>query len=355
MDERPRRKKGKYSVDQFKESIKEEPEFEIWSGLRPLFNEYIWWFIGSVLVLTGSIMGIREAWLVLSGINRHLTVLGAVVLYQFLFTALGVFLGTRSVITGRLLSVISLLLLPISFSVASDVLSVNTILGLIVLFVLMGLTSGILSIIAKLFQLQANGFIIALLPSLTLLSLTSLVGSSINLILLSFLPLLVVGYVGSRVIQSKVYSKGLFLLSIYGALSVLIVCLNQIPAGGNLQFALGTLELGILLLWILGLSSILVTTFGTLGKANETKRLFVVLEILFLAVPLAISSAGGIFILTTANINQFVFSIPRAVYMSLPLLSTLLFFTTIFRHEMSIHPFIFCSHYRNVFSKKNFY
>jgi hypothetical protein len=96
MDERPRRKKGKYSVDQFKESIKEEPEFEIWSGLRPLFNEYIWWFIGSVLVLTGSIMGIREAWLVLSGINRHLTVLGAVVLYQFLFTALGVFLGTRS-------------------------------------------------------------------------------------------------------------------------------------------------------------------------------------------------------------------------------------------------------------------
>lgn len=343
MDERPRRKKGKYSVDQFKESIKEEPEFEIWSGLRPLFNEYIWWFIGSLLVLTGSIMGIREAWLVLSGINRHLTVLGAVVLYQFLFTALGVFLGTRSVITGRLLSVISLLLLPISFSVASDVLSVNTILGLIVLFVLMGLTSGILSIIAKLFQLQANGFIIALLPSLTLLSLTSLVGSSINLILLSFLPLLVVGYVGSRVIQSKVYSKGLFLLSIYGALSVLIVCLNQIPAGGNLQFALGTLELGILLLWILGLSSILVTTFGTLGKANETKRLFVVLEILFLAVPLAISSAGGIFILTTANINQFVFSIPRAVYMSLPLLSTLLFFTTIFRHEMSIHPFMILS------------
>ena len=215
----------------------------------------------------------------LSGINRHLTVLGAVVLYQFLFTALGVFLGTRSVITGRLLSVISLLLLPISFSVASDVLSVNTILGLIVLFVLMGLTSGILSIIAKLFQLQANGFIIALLPSLTLLSLTSLVGSSINLILLSFLPLLVVGYVGSRVIQSKVYSKGLFLLSIYGALSVLIVCLNQIPAGGNLQFALGTLELGILLLWILGLSAILVTAFGTLGKTNETKRLYVVLEI----------------------------------------------------------------------------
>ncbi|HRG75050.1 MAG TPA: hypothetical protein PLX69_10870 [Leptospiraceae bacterium] len=343
MDERPRRRKGKYSVDPFKESIKEEPAFEIWSGLRPLFNEYIWWFIGSLLVLTGSIMGIREAWLVLSGINRHLTVLGAVVLYQFLFTALGVFLGTRSVITGRLLSVISLLLLPVSFSVVSDVLSVNIVLGLVVLFILMGLTSGILSIIAKLFQLRAKGFIVAILPSLSLLSLASLFGIGIYSILLSFFPLFAVGYVGNRMVQSDAGSKGLFLLSIYGALSVLIACLNQIGLDGNSQFALGTLQLGILLLWILGLSAILVTAFGTLSKTNETKRMYVVLEVLFLAVALAISSVGGMFILTSANTNQFVFAIPRAVYMSLPLFSSLLFLTTVFRHEMSIHPFMILS------------
>ena len=144
-------------------------------------------------------------------------------------------------------------------------------------------------------------------------------------------------------IQSDVYSKGLFLLSIYAAISALIVCLNQIPMEGNSQFAFGTLELGILLLWILGLSAILVTAFGTLGKTNETKRLYVVLEIFFLAVALAISSAGGMFILITANTTQFVFAILRAVYITLPLLSTVLFVTTVARHEMSIHPFMILS------------
>jgi hypothetical protein len=51
-------------------------------------------------------MGIREAWTVLTGVNRHLMVLIAVIIYEFLFTALGLFLNTKSVVTGKLLTAI---------------------------------------------------------------------------------------------------------------------------------------------------------------------------------------------------------------------------------------------------------
>ncbi len=345
LDEKPKRRKGKYSVHEFKSKPK-EPEFEIWSGLRPLFNEYIWWFIGSLLVLTGSIMGIREAWLVLSGLNRHLTVLGAVALYEFLFTALGIFLGTRSVVTGRLLTVISLLLLPVSFSVVSDVLLENVILGILVLVVLTGITSGILSIIAKQFQLAARDFIFVILPSLVVQSLIPFSGSGIYSIILSFLPLAIVSYSGRKFISSKAGSKGLFLLSIYGAICVLAIYLNQ-PFENNSSFQLGSLSLGVLFLWMFGLCAILAITFGTYGFQNEPRRIYTILEILILAVTLVIAAISGIFLYSTQAWEMNEDSI-RFLYILIPIIVSILFFDTIPRHEMAIHPFMvlsICSSY----------
>lgn len=89
--------------------------------LKPLFNEYVWWFIAMVLVISGSVMGIREAWLRFEGILRPLTILFAFFTYHALFLGLGIFLFRRSAATGRMLLILSATLIPVMFSIANSV------------------------------------------------------------------------------------------------------------------------------------------------------------------------------------------------------------------------------------------
>ncbi|WP_224367405.1 hypothetical protein [Hyalangium versicolor] len=78
-------------------------------------HEYVWWFLGALLVLGGSLMGVREAWRALGGVPRQLIVTGALFAYHAGFIGLGVFLGRRSLSAGRVLAGIGLSLLPIVF------------------------------------------------------------------------------------------------------------------------------------------------------------------------------------------------------------------------------------------------
>ena len=75
--------------------------------LKPLFNEYVWWFIALVLVISGSIMGIREAWLRFEGILRPFTILFAFFVYHMLFLGLGIFIHRKSAGTGKMLLLIA--------------------------------------------------------------------------------------------------------------------------------------------------------------------------------------------------------------------------------------------------------
>lgn len=331
-------RKNKHNNNQI---LSPEPEFVIWAGIRPLFNEYIWWFIGSLLVLTGSIMGIREAWLVLTGISRHITVLSAIFLYQVLFLALGIFLGTKSILTGRLLSGISLLLLPVSFSVVSDVIISNSMIGFISLAILIGLNYIFLRFISNQFQLHSNQILIPILPSMVFLALIPFFGLGLPSILLCFLPLVSIQQMGKKLLENKVGSMGLFLLSIYGGLSVLAVYLN-LPAESGERFVLGSLSLVVLFLWVLLLSAILAIGFGMYAFRNEVRRVYLIMELFFLAVTLVIASISGIFIYTTP-VNEFGLNLIRSLYILIPCLVSLLFFDTISRHEMSINPFMVLS------------
>ena len=340
LDEKLLSRKGKYDTRKFK--VKQtEPEFEIWSGLRPLFNEYIWWFIGTILILAGSIMGIREAWTVLTGVNRHLMVLIAVIIYQFLFTALGLFLNKKSVVTGKLLTVISILLLPVSFSVVSDVFLASNSLGIIALIISSILSMGILSFIAKQFQISIVGGVLAILPSLVLQAIIPKFTESLYPGILIFLPLCIVSYCGRNFTLYKEGSKGIFLISIYGALSVLAVFLNQ-SFVLNSSFELGSMPLVILFIWILGMSSIFAISFGSFGIKKETSRVYIILEIFFLAVTLVIASVSGLFLFTTQTWEMNI-GIIRIVYSLIPIGVTILFFNTINRHDMSFHLFMILS------------
>jgi hypothetical protein len=314
-------------------------EFEIWSGLRPLFNEYIWWFIGSLLVLTGSIMGIREAWMVLNEMSRHITVLGALFLYQALFVGLGVFLGSRSVITGRLLSGISILLLPVLFSVASDVILLDSFIGYITLIIISFLSAGLLSIISKQYELETLALIIPILPSVIIQSLIPFLGPSLFSVLLTFLPLIAVSSMAKSVEQQRATGgKGLLFLSMYGAFAVIIIFINQTLVGG-VTFSMGSLPMAVFLLWLLSISYILSTAFGALNILSETTKIFGVLEILFLAIVLVIASGSGLFIYATIP-AKFAYSLTRLLYLIMPVLATSIFFKTINRYVAAIHPFM---------------
>lgn len=84
-------------------------------GVPPRLQEYVWWFIGTVLVLGGSLMGVREAWRALGGVPRQLLVGGALFAYHASFVGLGVLLARRALPVGRVLAGIGLGLLPVVF------------------------------------------------------------------------------------------------------------------------------------------------------------------------------------------------------------------------------------------------
>ncbi|QSQ12567.1 hypothetical protein [Myxococcus landrumensis] len=118
------------------------------SSNSPRLNDFIWWFLGAVLVLGGSLMGVREAWQALGGVPRQLLVTGALWGYHAGFIGLGVFLSRRSLPVGRVLSGIGLALLPVAFVALSSLVALSPLLGVAV-------SLGVA--IAGLFPLRAAG------------------------------------------------------------------------------------------------------------------------------------------------------------------------------------------------------
>ncbi len=134
--------------------------------VRPLLYENVGWFIGTLLVLAGSVYGVREAWRTLGGIARHVTVGGALFAYHAAFVGLAALLAKKSEATGRVLAVISLGLLPVVFVALSSMLQVNVVVGsMIALPFVVGawLTT---SSAARRFSLAGSALPLAMVPSL---------------------------------------------------------------------------------------------------------------------------------------------------------------------------------------------
>ena len=99
------------------------------SGAVPKLHEYVWWFLGAVLVLGGSLMGVREAWRALGGVPRQLLVTGALFAYHSAFVGLGVLLARRSASAGRVLASIGIALLPVVFVALSSLVGLAPAMG----------------------------------------------------------------------------------------------------------------------------------------------------------------------------------------------------------------------------------
>ena len=97
---------------------------------KPLGALQVFWFIGAVLVLAGSLMGVREAWRSLEGATRPLVIAAALFAYHLVFVALARMLAKRSETTGRVLGTIAVGLSPIAFVAVAVATGMNRSLGL---------------------------------------------------------------------------------------------------------------------------------------------------------------------------------------------------------------------------------
>jgi hypothetical protein len=111
--------------------LKPPPAPSTWDReVRPLLNENVGWFVGALLVLAGSIYGVREAWRSFGGVARHLVVGGALVAYVAAFVGLSRLVAKRSEATARVLGSIGVALLPVASVAFASLVAIDLGVGL---------------------------------------------------------------------------------------------------------------------------------------------------------------------------------------------------------------------------------
>ena len=95
----------------------------------PLIYENVGWLVGTLLVLAGSIYGLREAWITFDAAGRWASVAAALFTYHALFVIVGAVLARRSALAGQFLAGIGACLLPIAFVAVANLSAESRLLG----------------------------------------------------------------------------------------------------------------------------------------------------------------------------------------------------------------------------------
>ncbi|MDB4936523.1 MAG: putative integral rane protein, partial [Labilithrix sp.] len=221
---------------------------------KPFGALQVFWFIGTILVLAGSVMGVREAWRTLEGVWRPLVIAGAFFAYHVLFVGLARLLVKRSVVTGRVLAGISAGLLPIVFVAAAVAIGQQSSIGVpfaALLFLASTFTS---MLVGRVASDRATGLALTagLAPSL-LLELVIGTGGALAerraaVVLVALVPLAVAA-TRARVTatRSALVSLG---AAAYGAVAVGILGLYGGPGDPSLPFEDGGIGQRALVAWL---------------------------------------------------------------------------------------------------------
>jgi hypothetical protein len=94
------------------------------ASVGAVLYENIGWFLGALLVLAGSVYGVREAWLAFGETGRYLTVGSAFFVYHLMFVGLAALLAARADTASRVVAGIGVGLLPIVGAAFANLLRV---------------------------------------------------------------------------------------------------------------------------------------------------------------------------------------------------------------------------------------
>ena len=197
--------------------------------ILPLLYENIGWLVGALLVLTGSIYGLREAWISFDAAGRWATVAGALLAYHALFVMVSAVLARRSTRAGQFLAGIGACLVPLAFVAVANLAAVQLVAGLAAGALLTGACAVTLAGVGRRFGASWAMVPSLLLPALTLLAFPRLAADSPIRFGLPILAL-----VGPWLVTRRAATRasiGAFILALYAALASEVFALSSAVAG----------------------------------------------------------------------------------------------------------------------------
>ncbi|RKH89593.1 hypothetical protein D7Y21_10015 [Corallococcus sp. AB045] len=306
----------------------------------PRFNEYIWWFLGAVLVLGGSLMGVREAWRALGGVPRQLIVTGALLGYHAAFIGLGTFLARRSRSAGRVLASIGLALLPVVFIALS---------ALVALMPTVGVPAALGVAAVALLPLRAAGrlwpgasattFAVALFPSL--LAGLPLMGWDDAPWLRALCAFAGVVALGASVWRARAGTASFAGVgaALYGALWLAVFCVASGPSGFDALEPGAPLFAG-LVLWAVAMGAVVAAGASSEAVRAAHPRAAPVFETLAHAVVASGALAGA---LGAFSVFPGEDAWVDTASVCAPVLAALVFFLLEFRRRALVHPAVMAS------------
>ncbi len=293
-------------------------------SIKPLFNEYIFWLLGISLLLAGSIFGVREAFRVLNQSNQIILVAFAFIIYQFLFSTLGLFLNKKSPLLAKALIYISILLFPISFSLLGNLYLLNPFSFFIVFSLVLPIYFFLFTKIESVFNASAISLFLILIPILILQTIIFALDSFYSPIIL-ISGVFVFHFTG--LIKFEFKNFNLFYRIYFFAILVILFYLKFSSRAENL--ILGSYELAVIYLSV-------VLFFTSLIFYFEKEKNKFYLELIFLVI---------CFVLSVLSLKYLYFdfqalNFSRLIYFSIPLITSYLFFRKISIYKETIHPFL---------------
>ncbi|NPC79832.1 hypothetical protein HPC49_16575, partial [Pyxidicoccus fallax] len=308
------------------------------SASAPRLNEYIWWFLGAVLVLGGSLMGVREAWRALGGVPRQLLVTGALFGYHAAFIGLGVFLSRRSLSAGRILAGIGLALLPVVFVALSALVALTPVLGVAVAVGVAGV--GLLPLRSAgrlLYGASGVSLAVALLPSL--LASLPLMGLEEAPWLRALCASAGVVALGASVWRSRAAGSAMAALvgsgaALYGALCLALFCVASAPSGFDALEPGSALFAG-MTLWAMALAAVVAVAATSDAVRDAHPRAGPVLETLAHAVVASGALAGALGAFSGVPGDDFLVDVASVLA---PAAAAGLFYLLEHRRRALVHP-----------------
>ncbi|RKG89998.1 hypothetical protein D7W82_05245 [Corallococcus sp. CA049B] len=301
----------------------------------PRFNEYIWWFLGAVLVLGGSLMGVREAWQALGGVPRQLIVTGALLGYHAAFIGLGTFLARRSRSVGRVLAGIGLALLPVVFIALSALVALTPEVGVPAALGVAAVTLLPLRAAGRLWPgASATAFAVALFPSLLAgLPLMGWDDAPWLRALCAFAGVVALGASLWRARAGTASFAGVG-AALYGALWLAVFCVASAPSGFDALEPGAPLFAG-LVLWAVALGAVVAAGASTDAVRAVHPRAAPVFETLAHAVVASGALAGA---LGAFSVFPGEDTWVDTASVCAPVLAALVFFLLEFRRRALVHP-----------------
>lgn len=263
---------------------------------KPFGALQVFWFIGTILVLAGSVMGVREAWRTLEGVWRPVVIAGAFFVYHVLFVGLSRLLVRRSVVTGRVLAGISAGLLPVVFVAAAVAIGQQASIGVPFAGALFLGSIMTLVLVGRISDRTSTGVALAmgLAPSLLIELAIGSGGASDarrGVFVLVALAPLAIAATRARVAATSTSIVGLAAAA-YGAVAVSILGLYGGPGDPSLPFDGGGIAQRALVTWLAVTAT--VAWWASSGPAIVARltRLAAVPLVLSLAVLVSTSAAA---------------------------------------------------------------